>query len=90
MSSVFHFRLDHPRIRSLRQSVANLPIDEEYRSRLYASIELYADQLLAGPPLVNGWCDLGALQQLTLGDWNEEIMQNPLAEWDRTEGPTCR
>lgn len=64
------------RLEKLRRWVRSLPVGEEYRDRLFRSIELYADQILArpDPPLANQWDDIEALQQVTLGDWNEEIL----------------
>ena len=39
----------HPRIALLRQQVAGLPVDDNYRRWLYRSLNLYADQLVVRP-----------------------------------------
>jgi hypothetical protein len=63
----------HPRIAALRTYVKGLPVDENYRCWLYRSINLYADQIVTRPVYApeEGWDDLEALQQVTLGDMNE-------------------
>jgi hypothetical protein len=63
----------HPRIAMLRLYVAGLPVDDDYRRWLYRSINLYADQIVERPEYApeEGWDDLEALQQVTLGDMNE-------------------
>jgi hypothetical protein len=67
----------HPRLLELRQQVARLPVDENYRRLLFRSINLYADQFIARPHYApeDGWDDLEALQQVTLGDWMESAMR---------------
>lgn len=69
-----------PRLEKLSEFVGSLPVDCEYRSRLYRSIANYAGQILArpDPPLDDQWDDFTALQQVTLGDWNEEWLQKIL------------
>ncbi len=69
---------NHPRIIALRDHVAHLPIDENYRRWLYRSLNLYADQVVDRPRYdpSEGLDDLEALQQVTLGDMMEHtIMQ---------------
>ena len=63
----------HPRIASLRLDVARLPIDDNYRRWLYRSLSLYAEQFIQRREYKpgEGWDDLEALQQVTLGDMNE-------------------
>jgi hypothetical protein len=63
----------HPRIIALRRDVAGLPVDEHYRRWLYRSINRYADQIIERPSYApeDGWDDLEALQQVTLGDMME-------------------
>lgn len=70
----------HPRIVQLRQDVARLPVDDNYRRWLYRSLNLYADQIVARPeyPPEQGWDDLEALQQVTLGDMNEMWLASEL------------
>jgi hypothetical protein len=72
-SSNHHGLDDHPRIVLLRSEVKGLPVDEEYKKELLHSIELYRDQILERPEYSadEGWDDLEALQQVTLGDMNE-------------------
>ena len=64
---------DHPRIRALREALRDMPVDSRYRSRLYHSLYKYADQIVDRPIYGpgEGWDDLEALQQVTLGDMNE-------------------
>ena len=66
----------HSRIVRLRQQVAALPVDQEYRRRLLQSIGLYADHIVARPVYApdEGWDDLEALQQVTLSDWTEMLL----------------
>ncbi len=63
----------HPRIQALRLFAARLPVDDDYRRWLFRSINLYADQIVERPEYRygEGWDDLEALQQVTLGDMNE-------------------
>ena len=71
----------HPRIERLQQQVASLPVSAEYRHALYMSIERYADQIIERQIPNDGWDDLEALQQVTLGDMMEQQLQQcvPLA-----------
>lgn len=68
---------DHPRILALRVFVSTINVDARYRKRLYSSIWKYADQFIDRPVynLDEGWSDEEALQQVTLGDMNEEYLQ---------------
>lgn len=61
---------DHPRIVLLKKQVNALPVDELYKNQLLCSIEIYRCQILERPekPINDGWNDLEALQQVTLGD----------------------
>ncbi len=67
---------NHPRIIALRRDVAGLPVDEHYRRWLYRSIHCYADQIIERPTYASddGWDDLEALQQVTLGDMMEHAI----------------
>lgn len=58
------------RIAALRRDVASLPVCEEYRAALFKSIDLYRVQIISRPVYTTGegWDDLEALQQVTLGD----------------------
>jgi hypothetical protein len=65
---------EHPRITRLRKDVLSLPVDGNYKVALLQSIVLYRDQILERPDHSydnEGWDDLVALQQVTLGDLNE-------------------
>lgn len=64
----------HPRIYALRQNITSMAVESEYVSRLYAALYKYADHLVKRPlyKTGEGWDDLEALQQVTLGDWMEE------------------
>lgn len=64
----------HPRIAALRCSIGALPIQYEYRNRLRSALYRYADQIVKRPQYKpeEGWDDLEALEQVTLGDWMEE------------------
>lgn len=64
----------HPRIHALRQSIGGMAAQGEYKLRLYAALYKYADQFVERPHYKpeEGWDDLEALQQVTLGDWMEE------------------
>ncbi len=66
----------HPRIVAIRRFVNSLPVPYEYRMRLKRSIHIYADQIIARPVYLTGegWSDEEAIQQVTLGDWNEETL----------------
>ena len=68
----------HPRIVELRKFVDALPVDGEYKLRLRRSIWRYADQFISRPIYApeEGWSNEEALQQVTLGDWNEEMLQD--------------
>ncbi len=67
----------HPRVVRLRQQVAALPVGQEYRNKLLHSIDLYADHIVARPVYApeEGWDDLEALQQVTLSDRMEMLLQ---------------
>jgi hypothetical protein len=67
----------HPRIYALRRSIRGMAVSSEYVSRLYAALYKYADQFVERPHYKpeEGWDDLEALQQVTLGDWMEESIR---------------
>ena len=67
----------HPRILKVRRFVNSMPVPYEYKMRLKRSIHLYADQIVERPVYApgEGWSDEEAIQQVTLGDWNEESLQ---------------
>jgi hypothetical protein len=67
-------KLNHPRLHELTYTVQRLPIGGFYRSALLRSIDRYADQIVERPQ-DEGWDDLEALQQVTLGDMMEASMQ---------------
>lgn len=71
----------HPRIYALRQSIRGMGLQSEYKSRLYAALYKYADQFIDRPHYKHGegWDDLEALQQVTLGDWMEGGLMKSLA-----------
>lgn len=66
----------HPRIYALRRSIRSMAVSSEYLTRLYAALYKYADQIVDRPQYAHGegWDDLEALQQVTLGDWMEESL----------------
>ena len=68
----------HPKILSVRRFVKSLPVSYEYQMRLRRSIYLYADQIIAYPASSpeSGWGIEDEIQQVTLGDWNEEYMMS--------------
>jgi hypothetical protein len=68
---------EHPRIAILRTVVHTLPVDEDYRAQLLQSLDTYRDQILERPAYQpdQGWDDLEALQQVTLGDMMERNLQ---------------
>ena len=79
---------EHPRIAILRTVVHTLPVDEDYRAQLLQSLDTYRAQLLQSLDTYRaqilerpayqpdqGWDDLEALQQVTLGDMMERMHQ---------------
>ena len=64
---------EHPRIALLRWQVLDLPVDEDYRALLLKSIDTWREQILERPLYARdeGWDDLEALQQVTLGEMME-------------------
>lgn len=68
----------HPRIVALRRFVNAMHVQYEYEMRLKRSIYRYADQIISRPVYGawHGWSDAEAIQQVTLGDWNEENLMN--------------
>ena len=76
-----HMLRMHPRIHALRQGIRGMAVQGEYVSRLYAALYKYADQFIGRIhyKLGEGWDDLEALQQVTLGDWMDESIQARLA-----------
>ena len=76
---------EHPRLALLRRQVLGLPVDEHYRAQLLQSIDTYRDQILERPRYApgEGWDDLDALQQVTLGDMMARLHQ---AQVDRRRG----
>lgn len=71
-SSSHHGLADHPRIVLLRNDVLDLPVDNGYKAHLLNSIERYHDEIINHPVYApeEGWDDLEAIQQVTLGDMN--------------------
>lgn len=74
--------MEHSRLALLRSQVLTLPVDEQYRAALLASIDTYRDQILARPHYAHdeGWDDLEALQQVTLGDLMERALHEKCEE----------
>jgi hypothetical protein len=77
MNEMIHALDIHPRIQALRVIVNQLPVDDMYRAALHRSLGRYADQLVSRPcyPPEEGWDDLEALQQVTLGGMMEEHLK---------------
>ena len=73
---------DHRRLTLLREQVYSLRIDPQYRAQLLQSIKKDADQIIARPHFApnEGWDDLEALQQVTLGDMMERSLQTKLGK----------
>ena len=67
----------HPRIVALHRQLNALPVNPGYRARLRLSIYRYAEQFVSRPEpaLGEGWSDLEALQQVTLGDLLEASLR---------------
>lgn len=67
----------HPRVQALRLIVDRLPVNGIYRAALHRSLGRYADQFVSRPHYrpEDGWDDLEALQQVTLGDLMEESLR---------------
>lgn len=66
----------HPEFLKLRRFVAGLPVRADYKLQLKRTIYRYADQFISGAFIRPGvrWANEDQLQQLALGDWNEEYM----------------
>jgi hypothetical protein len=71
---------EHLRLSLLRSQVHSLPVDEQYRAALLESIDTYRDQILGRPVYApdEGWDDLEALQQVTLGDMMERALNEKI------------
>ena len=71
----------HPRIFALRQGIRGMAVQGDYVSRLYAALYQYAEHFVNRPHYApgEGWDDLEALQQVTLGDWMEKSIRATLA-----------
>ena len=72
---------EHLRITLLRSHVLSLPVDDDYRAALLQAIDTHADEIISRPPHASGdgWDELEALQQATLGDTLECATQELLA-----------
>lgn len=72
----------HPRHALLRNQVLGLPVDDQYRTGLLRSITAYRDQILSRSVYApdEGWDDLEALQQVTLGDMMERALHRKAGE----------
>lgn len=70
----------HPRIVKVRRFVNSMPVPYEYKMRLKRSIYRYADQIIAYPDYQpeRGWGIEDEIQQVTLGDWNEETLMESI------------
>lgn len=78
---------EHPRLALLRSQVLGLPVSEPYQAALLASIDTYRDHFLSRPVHAphEGWDDLEALQQVTLGDMMERSLRNRPASFDQLD-----
>ena len=76
----------HPRVVRLRQQVSALPVDQECRSRLYRTIDLYADRIVARPEYepCEGRADLDVVQALAQADLNERNLMTWIESCRRT------
>jgi hypothetical protein len=72
----------HPRVLAVRRFVKAMGVPYEYEMRLKRSIHRYADQIVSRPLYrpEEGWSDEEAIQQVTLGDWNEECLHKLFTE----------
>lgn len=72
-----HPLAQHPRIHALRRQIRAMGVPSDYMARLYHSLYKYADQIVERPEYGpgEGWDDLEALQQVTLGDMNERWLR---------------
>jgi hypothetical protein len=79
-------RISHTRLAELVGEVQRLPVRNGYRTALLRSIDKYAEQIINRPifPPEDGWDDLEALQQVTLGDMMEAQLSGRFSESGRT------
>lgn len=66
----------HPELLRLRRFVNGIPVRDDYKMQLKRTIYRYADLFISGAflrPRVR-WDNVDQLQQLALGDWNEESL----------------
>ena len=77
----------HPRIQSLREFIGRIRVDCFYKAALHRSLDRYARQFVARPEYKpeEGWDNLEALQQVTLGDLMEESSMAMCEKWNRPE-----
>lgn len=75
----------NPRVLAVRRFVNGLPVPYDYKMRLKRSIHRYADQIVSRPVYApeEGLSDEEAIQQVTLGDMNEEYLQTMAEEYKR-------
>ena len=68
----------HPKILKVRRFVNSMPVPYDYKMRLKRSIYRYAEQIIAYPVSTpdSGWGLEDEIQQVTLGDWNEETIMS--------------
>ena len=68
----------HPKILQVRRFVNSMPVPYDYKMRLNRSIYRYAEQIIAYPVSTpdSGWGLEDEIQQVTLGDWNEETIMS--------------
>lgn len=70
----------HPKILQVRRFVNSMSVPYDYKMRLKRSIYRYAEQIiayLASAP-DSGWGLEDEIQQVTLGDWNEETIMSQI------------
>jgi len=73
------------RLAKLREALAGLPVTPAYREALLASVDQYSDQILVRPEFGAGWDDLMAVEQVTLGDAVEAVIQTMMPGAGPTE-----
>lgn len=79
-------RIEHPKLHELIYSVQRLRgIGGFYQAALRSSIDRYANQIVKRPNYKpdEGWDDLEALQQVTLGDMADAMMMAMFRSDDR-------
>ncbi len=83
-------KYNHPKLYALTYVVQHLPIGGMYRAALLRSIDRYGGQFIERPQYApdEGWDDLEALQQVTLGDMMEASIRGHKMDSGKRPSPT--